>query len=105
MKSSYRWGWQISSEGFKVLTGDHLTMEEVDKRAYVHAFLSPSVNKAQCGWYGLNYCVADINGENRREFVLMYADANDTPNGARWIDVTGNSKGAIAEAVWSLVFA
>lgn len=88
-----------------MLTDNYLSMEEHIKRCYVHEWLSPSVNKAQCGWYGLNYCVADINGEDRREFVLMYADANDTPNGARWIDVTGESRGSIAEAVWSLVFA
>lgn len=105
MKRSYKWGWQISQEGFLALTSDNLTMEEIDKRWYVHQFLDPSVKEAKCGWYGLNYCVCDVNGEDRREFVLMYGSAEDTPNAARWIDVTGDSKGAIAEAVWGLVFA
>lgn len=105
MKANYKWGWQINEMGFKALTTDHLTPEEIDKRWYVHTFLDPSVREAKCGWHGITYCVCDIDGENRTEFVLMFADANDTPNGARWINVTGNSKGAIAEAVWSLVFA
>jgi len=104
MKSSYIWGWQLPKE-YKALTTAYLTMEELDKRIYVHEYLCPSVNKAQCGWDGIAYAVVDNDGKDRREYVLMFADRNDTPNGARWINVTGNSKGAIAEAVWSLVFA
>lgn len=104
MKRSYKWGWQID-KNFLVLTSDYMTQEEIDKRWYVSQYLDPSVKEAKCGWYGVCYAVGDTNGENRREFVLMFGDANDTPNGARWIDVTGESKGSIAEAVWSLVFA
>lgn len=103
MKRSYKWGWQLDPQT-KALTSYAMTPEELDKRWYVTKFLDPSVREAKCGWYGIAYCVADTNGENRREFVLMFAEANDTPNGARWIDVTGESKGSIAEAVWSLVF-
>lgn len=105
MRANYAWGWQISDMGYKALTGYHMTPEELDKRHYVNDFLDPSVREAQCGWYGICYAVCDINGEDRREWVLMFADKNDTPLGARWINVTGDSKGAIAEAVWSLVFA
>lgn len=105
MKRSYKWGWQISREGFLALTSDRLTLEEIGKKWYVSEFLDPSVREARCGWEGIAYCVCDINGEDRREFVLMFGDRNTTPNGARWIDVTGESKGSIAEAVWSLVFA
>ena len=105
MSRCYKWGWQIGQDGFMALTSDHMTMEEIEKRWYVSKFLDPSVHEANCGWYGICYAVCDINGKNRREFVLMFAEANDTPNGARWIDVTGESKGSIAEAVWSLVFA
>lgn len=104
MRASYVWGWQIDKD-FLVLTHEHMTQEEIDKRWYVSQFLDPSVKEAKCGWYGVCYCVGDINGKNRREYVLMFAEANDTPRAARWINVTGDSKGAIAEAVWSLVFA
>lgn len=104
MKRSYKWGWQIDKD-FLVLTSDNMTQEEIDKRWYVSQYLDPSVKEAKCGWYGVCYAVGDTNGKNRREFVLMFAEANDTPNGARWIDVTGESKGSIAEAVWGLVFA
>lgn len=105
MKATYRWGWQVSNEGFLALTTNYMTRDEVEKRWYVNEFLSPCVEKANCGWHGISYCVCDINGENRTEFVLMFADKEDTPNQARWINVSGDSKGAIAEAVWSLVFA
>lgn len=104
MKASYKWGWQIGDLGFLALTSDKLTDEEIDKRWYVKMYLEPSVHEARCGWDGVAYCVCDIGGENRTEFVLMFADRLDTPNDARWINVTGDSKGAIAEAVWSLVF-
>lgn len=105
MKASYNWGWQISDMGFCALTTEHLTKGELSKRDYVHQFLDPSVREAKCGWDAISYCVCDINGKDRTEFVLMFGDAKDSPRGARWINVTGNSKGAIAEAVWSLVFA
>ena len=105
MKRNYKYGWEISREGFKAITMAYFTMEETYKSVYVSRYLHPSVHEANCGWYGISYCVCDIDGANRREFVLMYADKNDTPNNARWIDVTAESKGSIAEAVWSLVFA
>lgn len=105
MRASYSWGWQISNMGFRALTNDRLTREEVDKMWYVNQYLDPSVREAKCGWHGITYCVCDINGEDRTEFVLMFASETDTPNAARWINVSGDSKGAIAEAVWSLVFA
>lgn len=105
MKTNYMWGWQVSKMGFRCLTDNHLTMEEIDKRWYVHEFLDPSVREARCGWHGIVYCVCDIDGEDRTEFVLMFANRDDTPNDARHINVTGFSKGAIAEAVWNLVFA
>lgn len=105
MRASYTWGWQIANMGFKAIDCYHMTSEELDKRYYVNEFLDPSVSKANCGWHGICYAVCDINGEDRTEFVLMFAEANDTPRMARWINVTGDSKGAIAEAVWSLVFA
>ena len=105
MKATYSWGWQIADMGYAALTYDHLMPSEADKKWYVEQYLDPSVREAKCGWYGIAYCVCDIDGEDRREFVLMFGSKEDTPNIARWINVTGDSKGAIAEAVWSLVFA
>lgn len=90
--------------GYKAITTDHMTKVELDKRWYVSQYLDPSVKEADCGWHGVAYCVCDIDGENRTEFVLMFGSPNDTPNNARWINVTAESKGSIAEGVWSLVF-
>lgn len=105
MRASYRWGWQIANDGFTALSAAQFTDNERNKAQYVNEYLDASVNKANCGWYGVSYCVCEIDEECRTEFVLMFGDKETTPNGARWINVTGNSKGAIAEAVWSLVFA
>lgn len=99
----YKWGWQISELGYEVVPDSELTMEEQFKKAYVNCYLDASVREANCGWNGIAYCVLR-KGNDRREFALMFAGRNDTPNQARWIDVTYNSKGAIAEAVWALVF-
>jgi len=104
MRRNYQWGWQIDP-AVQALPSQGLTSGECDKRWYVHQYLDPSVDKANCGWHGIAYAVCcEEDGENRREYVLMFADKNDTPKAARWIDVTGESKGSIAEAVWSLVF-
>ena len=105
MKANYVWGWQISNEGNFIITSDHMTWEEISKRKYVNEFLHPCVHEAWCGWWGVAYCVCETDDRGRTEYVMMFADRNDTPNQARWINVTGCSKGAIAEAVWSLVFA
>lgn len=105
MNRTYRWGWQIADDGDFLIDGYKMTQEERDKRHYVNEFLDPSVREANCGWHGIAYCVCAIDGHVRTEYVLMFADKNDTPLQARWINVTGDSKGAIAESVWSLVFA
>ena len=104
MTRSYKWGWQISDMGYKGISPNCLTHTEIDKMGYVNQYLAPSVEQARCGWAGIAYCVCDINGNNRAEFVLMFWSKYDTPHNARWINVTGDSKGAIAETVWSLVF-
>ena len=106
MKATYAWGWQIADMGFTATVDPRdMTDVERDKRHYVNEFLDPSVREARCGWHGIAYCIATIGDEERKEFVMMFGSKNDTPNAARWINVTGDSKGAIAEAVWSLVFA
>lgn len=104
MNRNYYYGWQLSEMGYSALTYDHMTDEEQEKRIYVNNLLDPSVHGADCGWYGVCYCVCDINGENRAEFIGMFATMDDTPNDARWICVTAEGKASIAEAVWSSVF-
>lgn len=103
-KATYAYGWQINNMGFTAVDPREMTDEERSKRRYVNEFLDPSVREAECGWHGVAYVVATIGEEERKEFVLMFATKYDTPNDARWINVSGDSKGAIAEAVWSLVF-
>ena len=105
MSRNYLWGWQVAERGFAALTSEHMTAGETDKKQFVDLFLDPCVREAKCGWPRVDYVVCEIAGEDRTEFVLMSGGRNDPPRAARWINVTGDSKGAIAEAVWGLVFA
>lgn len=104
MARNYTYGWKLSEMGYSAISWDYMTEEEQEKRIYVNNLLDPSVHGAECGWDGVAYCVCDVDGHDRSEFVLMFANRNDTPNDARCICVTGESKGSIAEAVWSSVF-
>lgn len=105
MSRNYRYGWELADLGFQAIHFSEMTPCELNKSVYVDSALNASVHDAGCGWYGVSYVVCTIGGENRTEFVMMFADKNDTPTGARWINVTGESKGSIAEGVWSTVFA
>ena len=101
--ANYIWGWQLS-EDTKAVDCYHRTNEENDKAWYVNNALDKSVAEAGCGWSGVCYAVTEDPYEGRMEWALMFANKDDTPRAARWIPVTGCSKGAIAESVWSLVF-
>lgn len=99
----YIWGWELP-EDIKAVDYYAMTNEELQKKWYVDNALDKSVAEADCGWYGVHYAVTEDPQNGRMEWVVMYAHGNDTPREARWIPVMGCSKGAIAEAVWSLVF-
>lgn len=101
--ANYIWGWQLP-EDTKAISRVYYTDEELHKSWYVNKELNDSVAAADCGWYGISYAVTEDSYGDRREWALMFADKDDSPRSARWIPVTGNSKGAIAENVWSLVF-
>lgn len=101
--ANYIWGWQLPKET-KAVAYYERTNEEQAKAWYVNEALDKSVAEADCGWTGVCYSVTEDPDEGRREWAVMFANKEDTPREARWIPVTGDSKGAIAEAVWSLVF-
>lgn len=101
--SQYIWGWELP-EDVKAVDYYNRTSEEMATGWYVNNALDKSVAEADCGWSGVYYSVTEDPCCGRREWAVMFANKNDTPREARWIPVTGCSKGAIAEAVWSLVF-
>lgn len=101
--ANYIWGWQLP-EDVKAIGYDQQTDDEKSKGRYVNNALDKSVAEAECGWCGVCYAVTEDKYGDRREWALMFASKDDVPKDARWVPVTGCSKGAIAEAVWSLVF-
>lgn len=101
--ANYIWGWQLSDDN-KAIDYDMMTEDEQEKARYVNGALHKSVAEARCGWPVISYVVTEDSFGIRREWALMFGSKEHSPKSARWIPVTGNSKGAIAENVWSLVF-
>lgn len=98
----YTYKWNLVQNGFIELDWHFYSQEELKKSAYVEQYLSPSVKHALCGW---DHCIYHVfaNGYNdREEFVALYPDEDETCG--RFINVSGNSLGAIAEALWNNIF-
>lgn len=69
------------------------------KRFWVEKYLEPTVKKAGCGWESVKYVVMRNDALNiTEEYMVLAADIN-FPLDGRYIQVTGNSKGAIMCAV------
>lgn len=98
---SYLWKWQLDEMGFNEIPFADYTEWQNKVRNYVEKYLSPSIENANCGW---NHCVFYVleNQHGTEEFIALYPD-EDNQNG-RYINVSGNSLGAIAEATWNSVY-
>ena len=101
--ASYIWGCQVPSDE-KAIDYEKMTEDEQEKARYVNGVLDKSVSDARCGWYGIAYVVTENSYGDHSEWALMFGSKQDSPIHARWIPVTGCSRGAVAESVWSLVF-
>ena len=101
--ANYIWGWQVP-EYEKAIDYDKMSEDEKEKARYVNGILDKSVSEAHCGWYGIAYVVTENAYGDHTEWTLMFGGKEKKPSDARWIPVTGSSMGAVAEAVWSLVF-
>lgn len=99
--NNYTWKWSLDEKGFVEVLFNEYTDCQTQKLKYVEKYLSPSILYANCGWNHVVYYVLK-NGSDTREYAALYPEKENT-NG-RYINVSGNSLGAIAEAVWSNVF-
>lgn len=93
MKQNKVYSHDLEEKGFVRATWHKMNKCQLDKSAYVERFLSPAVVNANCGWYGVEYGVF-TNGE---EYVFFLTFDRSLSRG---ICVTGNSKQAIATAVF-----
>lgn len=93
MKQNKIYPHDLEKKGFVRANWREMNKCQLEKSAFVETFLSPTVINANCGWYGVEYVVF-TNGE---EYVFFLSFAKSLSRG---VCVTGNSKVAIATAVF-----
>ena len=93
--------WALDQRGYKAIPLNEYSKEQTEKRNYVEQYLSPSVQHSRCGWDHVGYEIME-NEWGREEYAILYADPED--RGGRYMNVSGNSLGAVAETVWRNVF-
>ena len=93
MKQNTRYAYELEEKGF--VRADYRKMNRclLEKSMFVEKELSAAVLHSDCGWKGVEYVLYD-NGE---EYVF-FLDSLDRLS--RGVCVTGNSKQAIATAVF-----
>lgn len=99
--SNYTWKWNLDEKGFVEVPFEQYTECQTHKLNYVGKYLSPSIQHSNCGWHHATYYVLR-NKLGTEEYVALYPEKENV-NG-RYINVSGNSLGAIAIATWSNVF-
>jgi hypothetical protein len=70
------------------------TSVEQEKMEYVRDYLWSALHYSKCGWNAVDYRVMETPSGHRTEFLVLWAEAVGK-SGSRWINVTGNSLGAI----------
>lgn len=102
MNNNYTFKWKLEERGFKEVAHDDYTVNNLNKHVYVEKYLSPSVSHANCGWACVKYYVL-ASEYGIEEYAVLYPD--ETCEGGRYYNVTGDSLGAIAKTIWRGVFA
>lgn len=70
------------------------TTNERNKLKYVTNHLFPALHYSHCGWENVEYKVMETPSGHRTEFLVLWAEEVGN-SGSRWINVTGNSLGAV----------
>ncbi len=96
---SYTYDWEIKDSGYTELPLEAYSDWKKKARDYVEKYLSPSVEHAKCGWSGCEYHLFKNPFGDIDEYISL-----DTDVRGRYINVSGDSLGAIAEAIWNCVF-
>lgn len=99
--NNYTRKWSLEEKGFVEVPFNEYTKCQYSKLNYVEQYLSPSIQHSNCGWHHATYYVLK-NKLGIEEYVALYPE-KENANG-RYINVSGNSLGAIAIATWSNVF-
>lgn len=90
--SNYMYESTIKERGYVEVS--IYTTNERSKLKYVTNHLFPALHYSKCGWNVVEYKVMETPSGIRTEFLVLWADEVGS-SGSRWINVTGNSLGAI----------
>ena len=88
----YLYEHEIKDRGY--VKAEKYSTVERNKSRYVMNHLFPALHYSKCGWNAVEYKVMETPSGMRTEFLVLWAEAVDK-SGSRWINVTGNSLGAI----------
>ena len=105
--ANYTFKWQLEEKGFKEIPWedwDNLYNGRLYKKKdfYVDNYLLPAVVQAKCGWEKVIYKIFKDNFGGYEEYiVLCYDSRNDD---GRYINVSANSLGAIAQTVFDNIW-
>ena len=100
--SKYLYQNDIKERGLTEVPISELNECKKNKLTFVNDHLKATIIAANCGWYDVEYKVMR-NGKCEIEFVVLWAGEKEK-SGSRWINVSGNSLGAILSEVSENIF-
>ena len=84
----------VKERGYVEVESSNMSTCEFDKYVFVDVYLANALKASKCGWENLQYKVMETPSGHRTEFLVLWAEEVGN-SGSRWINVTGNSLGAI----------
>lgn len=85
---NYTYGWKLKERGYTEIPECEYTERQKEMKKYIE-MLSNVVKETKCGWDELKYKVMSHKGEFNEKFMALCVNGSE----ARWIPITGNSKG------------
>ena len=91
---NYTYGWHLQNQGYVEVPESEYTERMIDMKNFIDK-LSDIVKEAKCGWCKVEYKVMKYMDDSFEKFMVLYVGEHD----ARWIPITGNSKGCNIEVL------
>lgn len=91
---SYMYEFTVKERGYADVDWKTMSQCELEKSSFVDGYLAKTLKASNCGWENLEYKVMETPNGHRTEFLVLWAE-DVGKSGSRWINVTGNSLGAI----------
>lgn len=91
---NYMYEITIKDRGYVEVDKNTMSKCELEKSAFVDGYLASTLRASNCGWNWAQYKVMETPSGHRTEFLVLWAEEIGK-SGSRWINVTGNSLGAV----------